>query len=346
MTGPPPPSWAVDPGSAAAREVAPGVWRLRLPLGWPDIDHVNAYLVDGHDGAVLVDCGSGGDPSCLGALERAIELTGHALTDVGTLVLTHVHSDHAGLARTVIGRSGAALWCHPNTGHFHDVWRDPERIAAARRRRARTEGVPTSRLAAYADVTEELTGVDGVAEPDQPLAHGMLVPSRLGPWEVLETPGHAPSHVSLLQRDHGLLIAGDIVCVAFVPWMDYGCSPDPLGESLASLDLLAAIGPRVLALPGHGRPLADLPAVIAAHRAGYVKLLGGVRDALDDGPRTGHELSERLHGVEDDIAAVGHLDEVLCLVRHLRLGGELTRDRGSDGLHRYRLSSTGRPRPS
>jgi glyoxylase-like metal-dependent hydrolase (beta-lactamase superfamily II) len=337
VTGPPPTSWAVDPDTAGAREVLPGLWRLRLPLAWPEIDHVNAYLVARDDGVMLVDCGSGGDPSCLAALERAVEQTGHEIGDISALVLTHVHSDHAGLARTVLERSGAELWSHANTGHFYDVWRDPDRTEAVRSARASKEGVPSARLEAYGDVREELTGVDGVVVPDHPLVDGVEISSAFGPWEVLETPGHAPSHVSLLQRERGLLIAGDIVCVAFVPWMDYGSTPDPYGESLAALDRLDELDPVALALPGHGRPLEDLSTVIASHRVGYAAMLDSVRAALEGAPATGHELSERVHGVEDDIAAVGHLDEVLCLLRHLRLTGEVERT-VLDGGYRYSLA--------
>jgi glyoxylase-like metal-dependent hydrolase (beta-lactamase superfamily II) len=335
VTGPPPPTWAVAPDAAGAREILPGLWRLRLPLSWPGIDHVNAYLIAGDDGAVLVDCGSGGDPSCLAALEQAIALTGHELTDVSALVLTHVHSDHAGMARTVLARSGAELWCHPDTGHFYDALRDPERVERARRVRALKEGVPLSRVAPYASVEEELTGVDGVVESDHPLLNGTQIPSGLGSWEVIETPGHAPSHVSLLQREHGLLIAGDIVCLVFVPWMDYGFTADPFAESLGSLDLLSGIGPVGLTLPGHGRALEDLQTTIASHRSGYARMLDAVRRAVRDRAGTAYELTEGLFGTEPDIAAVGHLSEVLTVLRHLRLNGEVQRVVSDDGLHRY-----------
>jgi glyoxylase-like metal-dependent hydrolase (beta-lactamase superfamily II) len=341
VTGPPPATWAIDPSLASAREIVPGIWRLRLPLSWVGNGHVNAYVIARDDGVILVDCGGGGHPSCLQALAAGLAATGHRLADIRVLALTHAHSDHAGLARTVVAASGAELWAHPSNGHFYDVWHNPGRISEARWRRALLEGVPESRLAAYADLDEELLGVDGPVVPDEPMRNGVLLASRLGPWEVVETPGHAPSHVSLFQRDHGLLLAGDAVCVAFVPWMDYGCSPDPYGESLAALDRLAGLPPVTLTLPGHGRPLIDLPLVIAEHRAGFAARLDAVRGELAVRPQSAYELTERLWGVEDDIPAVGHLTEVLCLLRHLRVTGELART-VDDSAHRYSLQASGR----
>jgi glyoxylase-like metal-dependent hydrolase (beta-lactamase superfamily II) len=335
MTGPPPASWAVDPDAASAKPVVPGVWRMRLPLGWEHIDHVNAYVVERDDGVMLVDCGPGGDPSCLEAFERALSQTGHDLGDVRALTLTHAHSDHCGLARTVLWASGAELWAHPGIGHLYDVLRDPEASYDWRRRRSELEGVPAARLDAFADTREETTGVDGVVEPAHLLRHGVEVPSALGPWEVIETPGHAPSHVSLLQREHGLLLAGDILCVVFVPWFDYGWTADPFGESVASVDRLAELSGINLTLPGHGRPIPDLSNVITAHRDGFAARLGSLREALDEGPRGGYELSQRSGRGDDDTGAVESLSEVLSLLRHLRLGGHVARTL-VDGRHEYR----------
>jgi glyoxylase-like metal-dependent hydrolase (beta-lactamase superfamily II) len=337
MTGPPPSSWAVDPAAASAREVVPGVWRLRLPMSWEGIDHVNAYVVAREDGIMLVDCGAGGDPSCLEALTRAIAQTGHRLSDVRALVLTHAHTDHLGVAGAVLDASGATLYGHADSAHFHDVWREPELIAAKRRRRARLERVPERRLDAYADLREELAGTDGVRLPDRAIADGDRLPSALGSWEVVQTPGHAPSHVALLQRERGLLIAGDLVCIAFVPWMDYGYSADPVAETLASLDRIGGLGTLTLTLPGHGRPLFDLAATIAGHRAGFEARLDTLRGVLWDSPGSGYALTERIWGVENDIDAVGHLTEVVCLLRHLRLAGEVARVTDPGGGFRYDL---------
>jgi glyoxylase-like metal-dependent hydrolase (beta-lactamase superfamily II) len=339
VAGPPPASWAVRPQDAGVRLVAPGLWRLRLPTPWDGISHVNAYLIDRGDGStVLVDCGTGGDPTAAAALEVAIDETGHRIEDVAVLAVTHVHSDHVGLAAHVLARSDAELWTHPDDQHFYEAFHAPDAVIAARERRARREGVPTARLEPYRTVREEIEGAQAVTAPDRPLHRDTVIDTALGPWRVLETPGHCPSHVCFVQPDHGLALVGDLICPVFVPWLDYGCSPDPYAEILASLDALEAAGPIAAALPGHGRPITDLGAVLADTRAGFAARMAATRRALAAGPGDGYTLTLRIFGDEDDLAAVGHLTEVLAYLRHLRLRGEVVRETTPDDTYLYRAT--------
>ena len=340
MTGPPPDSWAVDPSESGSREVVPGLWRLRLPVGWSHIDHVNAYAVRREDGIMLVDCGTAGDPSCAEALVRGLDDAGLALDEVKALALTHFHTDHAGLAAFLREQGPIEIYGHRADAHIHAAVAEPERTYAEREAFARREGVPDSRLAAFADVREEVGGMSGIARPDHPIGDGATIDSALGPWEVFETPGHAPSGVSLLQREHGIAIVGDVICALVVPWFDYGWSPDPVAEQQRSLDLIDSIDSLQLALPGHGRPLSEVARVTAMHRADLELRLGVTMDALRQGPGTGYEIADRAFGIDSasDLAAVGLLGETLSYLRHLHFEGDVDRGRGDDGIHLYELS--------
>jgi glyoxylase-like metal-dependent hydrolase (beta-lactamase superfamily II) len=243
-----------------------------------------------------------------------------------------------GLAAWVLERSGAEFWMHPDTGHFYDGTREPARIAAARERRSRQEGVPERVLEYYSDVREETDGVLGAVAPDRPLAGGDKVESRLGDWEVIETPGHCPTHVCLLQRDRRLIILGDLVASAFAPWFDYGYSADPVAEYLRSLDAIEALGPMSLALPGHGRPIENLQDAIALHRRGVAERLEQTRVAIAAGPTGAYELTYRVFGDLEDQAAVWKMTELFGYLKHLRLAGLVIRDEAADGTFSYRLA--------
>jgi glyoxylase-like metal-dependent hydrolase (beta-lactamase superfamily II) len=295
------------------------------------IPHVNAYLLESEDGPVLVDCGSAGHPSTRPALVAAIEAAGRSIADVRTLVLTHAHSDHVGLARWVIDESGCEVCMHPDTAHFFDATREPARIEAARRRRAWQEGVPECDLPHFGDVREETEGVLEAVMPDRPLHDG----DRIGPWEVLETPGHAPSHISLVDRSRRLIILGDLLAPVFAPWFDYGYSADPIAEFLHSLDRVEALGPLALALPGHGRPLDDVPAIIEDHRRGVAERLDATLAAVRDGPTGAHGITARVFGTLPPIEMVWRLTEIACYLRHLRLAGIVARDEDADGRFLY-----------
>jgi glyoxylase-like metal-dependent hydrolase (beta-lactamase superfamily II) len=310
-----------------------------MPTAYAEVGHVNAYAIARDDGLLLVDCGGAGHPSCEQTLGVALGQAGFAVEDVRQLAATHAHSDHIGLAAWVIERSGCEFLMHAASDHFYEATRQPASIGDARERRARAEGVPDRLLPHYRDTREETQGVIAAVAPDRYLVDGQRLPSRLGDWEVLETPGHSPSHVALIQRDRGLAITGDTLCTIFVPWFDYGYSPDPVAEFIASLDRLEALGRLEIAFPGHGRPLEDLPASIAAHRDGVAARLTETVAAIEAGPAGAYTLTRRIFS--DPVSepkTVWQMAEVICYLRHLRLTGAIVRETEADRFT-YRLAA-------
>jgi glyoxylase-like metal-dependent hydrolase (beta-lactamase superfamily II) len=230
------------------------------------------------------------------------------------------------------------VWVHPQAGSFFDIFGDLEGTERARARRARREGVPEELIGVYATTVEESDGTLGPVAAHVDLVAGARLPSALGEWEVVETPGHTPSHVCLYQPDHRLLITGDLVGRQFAPYFDYGWSEDPVAEFFRSLDAVADLDVD-LVLPGHGRPITDLGALIASHRAGVLDRLAAVRAGLAEGPAAGYELTRRIFGRPTSVAAgVWQLIEVLCYLGHLRRGGEVERSQDGAGLYAYALA--------
>ena len=275
-----------------------GVWRLRLPLPWPGVPHVNAYALAAGSGAVLVDTGAA-EPGALGELERALGQAGLGLEHVRLLVCTHAHADHYGLAGPIKEASGCELWMHPDHGHATRAARDPDRVLARRIEVARHSGVPNEALRRYEDSRRgHGPSISEVVVPDRELRDGVEVETDLGTFRVVETPGHAPSHVVLHQPERGLLISGDHLLGRLSLFFDYGSTPDPAGEFLTSLDRAEALGAD-LCLAGHGRPFRDVAAKIEANRALVSQQLDQVRAALDGEPRTAFELVPALVGTDD-----------------------------------------------
>jgi glyoxylase-like metal-dependent hydrolase (beta-lactamase superfamily II) len=222
LIGPPPESWEVVPERVRVAQLRSGIWHFRLPVARPEVRQVNAYGVEQRDGLTLIDCGVGGDASCWVALVAALEMAGFAPTDVRALVATHAHPDHMGLATPLIEASGCRFYLHPNHGHLYNAFRNPGEVGAARHDRARREGVPEGELDHYGDVSEEAEGIAGAPEPDEPLVEGVRLSSGAGTLEVIETPGHAPSHVALYEPCQRILFSADLVYDWFGPYFDYG----------------------------------------------------------------------------------------------------------------------------
>ena len=339
MVGPTPDIRSIDPAKVAVFEVRPGLWNIRIPLVWPGISHVNVAVLAGADGGItLVDCGTAGDPTCWDALLNGLAETGHGIADVTDLVITHAHSDHFGLATRVVAESGCTMWMHPAHEAFTDSALEPERIHAARERRARAEGVPEDVIDQYSDTGEETDFALTPLPVFNELHSGMQIPSALGPWDVLETPGHSPSHVCLYQPEQRLLILGDLVSRIFAPWYDYGYTADPVAELAASLALVEGLDVDV-ALPGHGRPIEDLAEIIVMHEEELERRLGLVEAEVAREPGPAYQIGMRAFGPSPSMMAeVGRLQEAMACLRHLRLQGRVVRDVLPSGVFRYRLA--------
>jgi glyoxylase-like metal-dependent hydrolase (beta-lactamase superfamily II) len=304
------------------------------------IGAANGYALARDDGGlVLVDCGGAGDPTMWAALDAAVRDTGHELSDVREVVLTHYHSDHAGPLEWLVHRTGARILGHPAYAHFTDGAERPEEIAALRRRRSIAEGVPPDKLHAFEDMREETEGIDAPVPPDEPLREGDSVTSVHGEWRVLETPGHCPSHLCLHQPEHGIVIVGDLLSQEFHPWFDYGYSADPMQETFDSLQRLLELPEPSLVLPGHGRPLEDMPGLIRMHIEEFEQRLQGVRGALAAGMQTSYEITLGVFGDDlGDIDLVLKFVEVVTYLNYDRRAGRVERYVDDDGVFRHRLA--------
>ena len=303
----------------------PGVWRLRLPLPWPGVPHGNAWALAAGDGIVLVDTGIHG-PGSMAHLERAMDMVNLRLESVRLVVCTHAHVDHYGQAASIMARTGCELWMHPNHQHMTKAAQDPASWLDRRLEVARQSGVSDEALRNYAARrSQDDFGLSGIPEPDRALLPGVTIDTDLGPWEVVETPGHAPSHVCLFQRERRLLVSGDHLLGRISLYYDYGYTPDPAGEFLTSLDTVEALGAR-LCLPGHGRTFTDVRAHIDGNRELVAERVGKTLAAIATEPRTAVEVVPFVHGAALT-PATGNwwLSESLVYLRHLEMTGRATR---------------------
>lgn len=186
----------------------------------------SAYLV----GDVLVDSGT--------RFAGGIVLRAVRKHDVRAHALTHVHPDHSGSSRRICEQLGVPLWCGE----------------------ADADAIEQGRSNYPDDLFHNLFGL--LQGP------GMRVERRLREGDELaagfvavETPGHAPGHLSFWRESDRTLLAGEIV------W-NYGLERLPLlrlplgvfrgdaGGIRRSARKLAALEPACV-LFSHGRPLRD-----------------------------------------------------------------------------------------
>lgn len=327
------PSPATERQQPRGERIIPGLWRLRLPLPWSGIPHCNAWVADapGGDGHILFDCGLHTPGTFM--VREALAQIGKRVEDTKLLVLTHAHVDHYGEAAAVVEAAGCEVWMHPNHAHMTEPLENPERLLEQRVAIGRESGVPEELLQQYRGAGEgELNqGVAGLVIPDKDLVEGVEVETAVGTWRVIETPGHAPSHVSLFQPERRILLAGDHVLGRVALYYDYGWTDDPVGDYLTSLDKVEALDAR-LCLPGHGKSFTDVHGHIEAHRDAALGRLDRVEAVVRaKGPLTAIEMIPEIYGQPLNKENAGWLiSETMCYLRHLERGGIVV---GDDPAH-------------
>ena len=324
------------------REPAPGIFRLVLPLPFPGLTRVNAYLIADADGATLVDCGLyDPDSSSEGGWDEIVEALAACEVvpaNVTRLVVTHPHIDHYGLAARVVEETGCELWMHESVEEELDMYRHPERVTSTLKEMFLDHGVleeDLDELTAFEDWRHFLSSV---IEPTRTVHDddGFVVGDR--DWKIVYTPGHSKSHICLWTPDDRILISGDHLLPAITPHIDFkrGVDTDPLGEFLDSLEKVAALAP-ALVFPGHGHPFDDGAERARVNIRHHDRRLGSILQIVRREPHSASEITNEIWGPEllhfQRRLALG---EALAHLAYLVKRGEIERLESSDGTLAYK----------
>lgn len=213
-------------------QIAPDLYLLR---GFPKYA-INIYWM----GGVLVDAGTRFARGRILRQLRNRPVTAHALT--------HAHPDHQGASHAVCETLNIPLWCGAKdvapmeSGNLAPQFPTPNAL------------IPRFQLRYWA----------GPAHPvDRVLREG----DEVGGFTVIETPGHAPGHISFWRESDRTLVLGDVLF-----------NSNPLGQvglreppTIFTLDpalnrdsarKLAELRPKLICF-GHGPPLKESQNLVA-----------------------------------------------------------------------------------
>ena len=168
-------------------------------LGQPRV--IATAVLEDAGGAALVDPGPS---TCLDALRSSLREQGIATADVRTILLTHIHLDHAGATGTLVRENpDITVYVH-EAGAPHMV--DPAKLLHS-----------AGRL--YGDDMDRLWG-EFLPVPEgnvHVLAGGERLAVGDRQLEVAYTPGHASHHISFFDRASGVAFVGDTAGVRVGP---------------------------------------------------------------------------------------------------------------------------------
>jgi glyoxylase-like metal-dependent hydrolase (beta-lactamase superfamily II) len=152
-------------------------------------------------GVAIVDPGP---TTTLPQLRLELQTAGLSFRDIDTLLLTHIHLDHAGGTGTILAENPRIRVYVHEKGAAHLV--APEKLVS-------------SALRLYGDAMERLWGeIRPVpSEAILPLTGGEQLSAGGRSLRVAYTPGHASHHVSYFNEDSGIAFVGDVAGVRLLP---------------------------------------------------------------------------------------------------------------------------------
>lgn len=222
-----------------ASEVEPGIFLLDHHFrGSPGV--IASYLVADGDALTLVETGPA---STMETLLTGVRQAGFDPEQIGDIVVTHIHLDHAGGAGALLRRlPRARLHVHP-LGAPHLI--DPTKLMASATR-------------IYGDLMGPLWGemlpvpkdrLDILGDEDTLVTGGRTL-------RAYDTPGHANHHLALHEPDTGAVFTGDVAGVR-LDGIRHVRPPTPPPEFSpekwqASIATLLSLAPRRLYLTHFG----------------------------------------------------------------------------------------------
>lgn len=200
--------------------IGPGHWQL-------DVGGVNVSIID-HGSLTLIDTGTPGSEI---TIVKALETLKRRVTDVGRIVVTHCHPDHAGGIAALKRLSGATVLMHPIDA------------ALVRRGQCLRHMKPAPgllRALAFRLVARRTAGSIEPAIIEEELDDGAEIDlGSLGTLRAVHVPGHCAGQIALLWPERGLLFAADaaVNVVRLTPCLAY----ENYHEGMRSLQRLAAL---------------------------------------------------------------------------------------------------------
>ncbi|WP_417738986.1 MBL fold metallo-hydrolase [Rosistilla oblonga] len=350
----------IAPEAGTARQVAEGVWWIRLPVA-AGPGHVNVYALQDRDGIVLVDTGTN-TPQTLQALTEALCILEPNHGTVRRVVVTHHHPDHIGLAGW-FAEQGAEIVATRGTlavarRMLHDktLLRTPEEIEFAV-----LAGMKDLELAAfirrpkrrYADGVAMLPNATSVIAGGETLQIGRRC------WRAIVGNGHAVDHLTLCSND-GLVISGDQILPGMSTNLNVPADQPDLDPISAWRYTCRRIGEHIdnrsICLPGHHTPFTGIAIrsrqMIASQEAVASRLLEHLQrprtaiDCLAAIYRRTLSLAERAFLFSEAVGYMNHLanrGEIVGLRRGKTIVWQKQRRPRGDTIRRDASPAISRP---
>ncbi|QWT23139.1 MBL fold metallo-hydrolase [Subtercola sp. PAMC28395] len=224
-----------QPGS-----LAPGVFVVPQPIPSSHVPYTLSYFIVDSAGAVhIIDPGWDSDDN-FARLRAALTSFGSTNDAIESIIVTHLHIDHLGMAARLRAATGAPIVMHEServalqavlaqqavldqqNSSGSDPADDPERAILLH-----SWGVPADRRPELL-AAPRLGSAIAPTPADRGVVHAETIDIPGHELLVIHTPGHTPGHMCLVDARHRLIFTGDHVLPTLYPGLGLGARVAPL----------------------------------------------------------------------------------------------------------------------
>lgn len=210
-------------------EVYPNIFKNEIPLPKNPLKAINSYIIISENRNLIIDTGFN-TAECQTELMRGLEELNIDLKKTD-LLITHMHTDHSGLAPVLKKHGVQAIYFSQADG---DLFNQTSKRDSFYQTLNQIFGFKSDNSLSFGKefgtrLTEPLEFI--------PLFEGNEVVLGDYCFEVVDIPGHTPGHIGLYERKHRLFFCGDHILDEITPNITFwGFEQDILATYLNSLN--------------------------------------------------------------------------------------------------------------
>jgi glyoxylase-like metal-dependent hydrolase (beta-lactamase superfamily II) len=188
------------------KEIFPSIYQMTLTLSGFNPGSINVYLIRDKEGYTIIDTGWDSPPSVQSMEEQLAEYN-IRLVDIKRVIVTHCHVDHLGMTGSFKKSHNATIYLHQNELPLIKMrFNNGDQFIPMTDRFLQQHGMPEEELT---PPEIQIPNVPNLTPPDVILKGGEEIIIGEYLFQVINTPGHTPGHISLLETQKKFLLSGD-----------------------------------------------------------------------------------------------------------------------------------------
>lgn len=274
-------------------QVMKDIYQVEIPLKGNPLKMVYSYIVLGQGEGkerkcFIIDTGFNSEP-CKTALYKALDALDLRLENA-VLVVTHLHSDHSGLAAELNQHGTTVMTGQIDGEMINEMTKDAYWQAFAERADMmdlKKDGVAFGGHPGYKYCPKNPINF-------KPLVEGHVLKMGDYSFEVIDIPGHTPGHIALYDAEKKIMISGDHVLDPITPNIAFwGFEWNILDVYMKSLDKVRAMEIEKI-LPSHRKIIEDHKTRIDELKEHHKERLEEVGQIIEDWTSV-RDTASRMH---------------------------------------------------